>query len=501
MIRYAIFAAVSSKPQAAEDKISLPEQIRLCTQDAASRGWLQTAGPFIVPGHTRTRYINLRDAEQNIPALKDMLDAASRRDFDILLLYHYNRLRELLDPVAKTLQAYGIQLTAHTSWTEPQPPETYDPLSDIGTTLRFASSFTSAAEITEFRRRYRQGMPARILKGLNKGKIPYGYRKPPGHEYDRKAIVEPHPLHAPTVITIKDLFLQGQSLWQIAHTLNAKNIPSPRGKTWTDVKIRVILKNTFYSGQVFFGKTRIITDPRTDKTRRIPAPPETVTTAKGLHSPLWDAPTQQRIEDEFKKRGKKYAGIRTHRLSHLLYCGTCGSRCWVQYPGGNAKDSTRQWTCSKDSTHVTRKDTQLLPAFVDELTRLLTRAQAAPIPQADTTPEQSATQQNTINELNARLQRIQEAYEANAMTLPEYTTRKTQLKEQLTQAQAQLQHIQNHQHRTAQRLQIIGGFQGILKKIPAYLTQAPPQEVNTQLRAFIHKIIITPTTVTIELIE
>lgn len=499
-MRYAIFAAVSTKPQAAEDKISLPDQIKLCRQDASQRNWLETAGPFIVPGHTRTRYINLRDAESNIPALKQMLDAAARRDFDVLLLYHYNRLRELLDPVAKTLQAYGIQLTAHAQWSEPQPPETYDPLSDVGTTLRFASSFTSNAEITEFRRRYRQGMPARILQGLHKGKVPYGYRKPAGHEFDRKAILEQHPLHAPIVITIKDLFLKGMSLWQIATHLNQKNIPTPRSGKWTDVKVRIILKNNFYSGQVFFGKTRIITDPRTSTTRRIINTPEAITTAPGKHPPLWDQATQQRIEDEFKKRGKKYTGINTHRLSNLLHCGICGSRCWVQYPGGFAKDSSRQWTCSQDHAHVTRKDTELLPAFVDELTRLLTRAQAAPIPQPDTSPDLPAIQ-TTITELNARLQRIQEAYESNAMTLPEYTTRKAQLKDQLKEEEIKLHHNQNQQHRTATRLQIIGGFQGILSQVPAYITQAPPQEVNTQLRAFIHKIIITPTTVTIELIE
>lgn len=502
MIRYSIFAAVSTKPQAAEDKISLPDQIKLCRQDASQRGWKETAGPFTVPGHTRTRYINLRDAEENIPALKQMLDAAARKEFDVLILYHYNRLRELLDPVAKTLQAYGIQLTAHSQWSEPQPPETYDPLSDIGSTLRFASSFTSAAEITEFRRRYKMGMPARIKQGLHKGKIPFGYRKPAGHEYDRKAAVEPHPLHASIVIRIKDLFLQGKSLWQIADALNADHIPSPRGSTWTDVKVRVILKNRFYFGEVSFGKTRIITDPRTGQTHRVVNNPEAITTAKGKHPPLWDKATQTRIEAEFKKRGKSYTGIQTHRLSNLLYCGVCGARCWVFYHGGRAVDRYRRWVCSKDINHVNIKDNILLPRFIEQLHQTLQHATNAPLPQPDLHPEQSAAQsKNAIAELTARLQRNHEAYEAGAMDIPEYMARKAQLKALLKEEENKLEATETSQDRSAQRLQVIGGFAGILDKIPQYITEAEPQEVNNQLRAFIQKIIITPDHIHIELIE
>lgn len=501
MIRFAIFAAVSTKAQAAQDKISLPDQIRLCQQDGLTRNWKQTAGPFIVPGHTRTRYINLRDAENLIVnpdgtrPIKDLLDSAQRKEYDILILYHYNRLRELLEPIAKTLSAYRIQIVSHTQWTEPQPPETYDPLSDIGTTLRFATGFASAAEITELRRRYKIGMPARTLKGLHKGAIPYGYRKPPGHEYDRKAHLIPHPVTSPILIHIKDLFLQGQSLWQIAQTLNDQNIPSPRGGTWTDVKVRALLKNTFYSGTVAFGKTRLTTDPRTGLSRSLPNT-SNIITAKGLHTPLWDQATQTRIDDEFKKRGRSYAGRRTHTLSHLLYCGQCGSRCWVNYSGGRAVDKNRIWSCSQDPAHVTRKDTELLPAFAAQLQTTLTSIPAViPPPPVPNDPT------HTIAEIQTRLTRIQDAYETGAMELPQYTARReqllTSLKEHQTQQQQQTTAHQLHQ----QRRQTLTGIANILHQIPAYITQAPPQQVNTQLRTIIQKIIITPTTLSIELIE
>ena len=87
------------------------------------------------------------------------------------------------------------------------------------------------------------------------------------------------------------------------------------------------------------------------------------------------------------------------------------------------------------------------------------------------------------------------------MDIPEYAQRKSELKSQLKEEQTRLEEAQSTQGNTVIRLQIIGGFKGILKKLPNYITQADPQEVNNQLRTFISKIIISPTTVKIELID
>ena len=336
--------------------------------------------------------------------------------------------------------------------------------------------------------------------GLHKGGIPYGYRKPPGHEYDRKAVLITHPTKSSIVIRIKEMFLAGKSLPQIAAALNDDGIPSPRRGTWTDVKVRTILKNTFYSGEVYFGKTKVIIDPRTDISHRVKNDPDAVIIGKGKHIPLWDKPTQKRIEAEFKKRGQNYAGVRTQRLSHLLYCASCGARVWVQYPGGYYTDKGRRWACSQSPSHVTVKDSDLLPRFVTELTRLLQQADTAPIPARDNTALLQHIQ-DSITELTRRLDRNHEAFEAGVMDIPEYAQRKSELKSQLKEEQTRLEEAQSTQGNTVIRLQIIGGFKGILKKLPNYITQADPQEVNNQLRTFISKIIISPTTVKIELID
>ena len=493
MIRFAIWAAVSSKPQAAEDKVSIPDQIRTCRQDGTSRGWQET-GLYAVLGESRTRWINLRDAEDAITnpdgarPLHEMLNAAQRRDFDILLLYHYNRFRELLDPVAQTLSAYGVQLVSHCQWVEPQHPDPYDPLSDIGNTVRFASGFTSRAEIVEFRRRFKVGMPARILRGLPKGTIPYGYRKPPGRETDRKAIPIADPAKSRVVLHIKDLFLAGRSLWQIAHQLNHEGLRTPRDREWSDMTVRLILKRRFYAGEVSFGHTRSVLDPRNGSVKSVENDPARVVTAKGLHEPLWDMATQSQIEAEFKRRGGRgYAGIKTQRLSHLLYCGICGARCWVGYPGGYS-DAHRRWVCSVDMSHVKFKDNILVPRVVEELKeRMIDHKDGIRLPAAaDTGPQTEAS----IVDLQARKTRLVDALEAGALDPATYAARVKPIDKHIAQLTKDLAEASRTSDLARGRQAAFEALARTIKTTPDYLLHAPAQEVNTQLCQLIEKIII-----------
>lgn len=75
--RAAIWVAVSTQEQAAEDKVSLEVQEEKCRQLIQSRGWQEAAGPYVVPGQSRTRWVNLRDAEQAIP---NYLELAPRKE-------------------------------------------------------------------------------------------------------------------------------------------------------------------------------------------------------------------------------------------------------------------------------------------------------------------------------------------------------------------------------------------------------------------------------------
>ena len=53
-LRIARWAAVSTDSQAAPDKVSITIQLEKAAAVASSRGWVETAGPYIVTGESRT---------------------------------------------------------------------------------------------------------------------------------------------------------------------------------------------------------------------------------------------------------------------------------------------------------------------------------------------------------------------------------------------------------------------------------------------------------------
>src|SRR5687767_1670139 len=94
MIRYARWAAVSTADQA--KKVSIDVQLAKGLETAKLYGWVETHAPFVVPGESRTKYISLYHAEKEIPQLREMLESASRGEFDVLYVYDLNRFRNLM---------------------------------------------------------------------------------------------------------------------------------------------------------------------------------------------------------------------------------------------------------------------------------------------------------------------------------------------------------------------------------------------------------------------
>lgn len=495
-LRYSIFVAVSSKRQAQPDKVSLSEQETRCRAAGKSKGWIDTGLTYIVPGESRTRYVDLSVAEQKIPALKDMLDAAQRKDFDVLILYDYNRLRDLIDPIAKTLMSYGADL-----YSINQPTDlSEDQNNDSASIIQFTAGLTSRLEIATMKRRYRVGMPPRITqKGLPPSRIRYGYRKPPGRETDANAIPEQDPAKAAIVIQIKDLFLSGKSLWQIANHLNAQNIPTPgSAKRWTDVMTRHVLTSRFYCGEIVFGLERRHVDPRTGRVTTVINPPSRVVVGQGKHTPLWDKTTQARIDAEFKRRGRTYSGKRTHRLSNLLYCGICGARVYVKYTGGRVTEEGRLWECKEDNSHVRISDAVLLQRVVDELLPILENVKniKIPLPEIDT-----AQLQATLEDLEARKGRLLDLYEDGKIPMLEYNRRVMSLDIRIFEAQEKLASSENVVERHAERMATLEGLAGIIKKVPKYIFTAPEQNVNTQLCHILERITVTPNSTVLKRLE
>src|SRR5215208_930763 len=93
--RYGILAAVSSDPQAHEDKDSLSDQVDFARNAGLAQGGIETVEPFVLDGYSRTGYFNLSDALEDIPPLAEAIEAAAQNKYDVLIVDNIERLGDL----------------------------------------------------------------------------------------------------------------------------------------------------------------------------------------------------------------------------------------------------------------------------------------------------------------------------------------------------------------------------------------------------------------------
>lgn len=507
MIRYAIWVAVSTQEQATGDKASLVEQEAQCRAKANAKGWLETHAPFVVPGESRTRWVNLRDAEDAIPALHDMLDSAQRGEFDVVVLYDYSRLRELLDQVSRTLAAYHVQLYSIGQPVEPQSPEQFDPyMTDTSNAVQFVSKLTSGAEINALRRRYRLGVPRRVSdKGLHPvGVLPYGYRKPPGRETDRDVVPVLDPAIANVLRLAKDKFLSGMSLPEVVKWMNTTGVKPRKGGSWSWTSLNHILRNPFYAGVVSHGLYRSVRDPRTGNSRvTLTKDRAKILEAEGKHEALWSIEEHRLILDEYKRRWRTYKGSKTHRLSRLLYCGVCGSALHVTYirhTGDEPTDDNRGWYCRQGHGEGRKWETFIMDNLAVQLVadRLVVDIAKQKLSELPNPISHAPEFQKALSDLLERKERLTDALEDGTLDVASYRERVKSLDTRISQVKAELEGVEAELQGAASRHKMFMSLAEAIDTAPDFVFHAPAHEVNTALRLLVARIVVNEGKVTIE---
>lgn len=482
-LRYSTWQAVSSKAQAGANKVSLKVQLEACRNVGNVRGWSHVAD-YTVPGQTRTQWISLYHAEKHIPELHAMLESASRREFDVLVIYDLNRFRDLMRQVFDVLCDCGIQLYILSDPREPVAPSEYtdERKNEVGLTVGLRD-IISRSEITSLRKHYRDKMPKRITDrrlhaGL--GLPPYGYKKPPDQKYDRGAILVQVPEQVRVIKQIKDWFFAGISLTAIADRLNTQGIPSPRGKRWWYSIVAYLLANPFYAGVVSFGSTERIRNRREGIiTRRKHTP----VTAQGVHKPIWDLATHHRIRDELEKRGKAHPGIRTRQLSRLLHCW-CGSVLWAQStPEGN------YWRCSSlKPRHAYIRDDHALQSVTDEVVSALQHLDDLKLQ----TPEDNRAElQAERTSLLAKQKRWMDLYEDGTLSKDALTERIAAIQARIKATEELIQRSEQTLARIASTRHELTALASIAHKLSHYYKTDPPAKVNADLRRILARAVVS----------
>ncbi|PKN93964.1 MAG: hypothetical protein CVU44_06060 [Chloroflexi bacterium HGW-Chloroflexi-6] len=481
-IKYAVWSAVSKDHQAKPDKVSLSEQIAIAHKRSMTKGWESTDLEYIVPGESRTRYVNLRDAENEIPQLKQMLDDAQNGKFNLLVVFDYNRLRDLLDPVAKTLAAYGVQLYSLSQPVEPIPTETFSPYtSDSESIMRGMAQILSRAQISDIQRKIAYAMPKRILGGLPH-MVPHGYIPVQG----RPAIIDP--VRSQACIIAKDMALDGKSLRQICSYLDAEGHPAPKGKRWYPQTVQGILENIYYAGQVTWLNGQITNDPRTGK-RKLKPTPDRAIHAEGKHQALWTLEEHHQLVAEMSKREKNYIGKRAYLFSGLLFCGNCGANMSLHAPRlpGNQYVSPElgRYRCRKNGNSCNViAHTELFPLVLERLRTALLEVESEKI--------NAISPDGDLTELIDRRNRLTEAYLAKAYKLAEYLEIKKDLDSAIEQAEGKVANLEYERSRQAEKIKHVNFILKNWDDFVESLQTDNPQANNQALRSILTRIIISP---------
>lgn len=499
MIRFGIFAAVSSRPQIEGDSLEVQE--RTCREAGISRGWVEGAGPFIVMGESRTKWLSLENAQEHIVnpdgsrPIRELLDQAQSGKYNILITYSYDRLRDLTTQLYSALKRYNVQICSTSEDMNIQEPAKYAPYNDDVKIMNLAMfQMKSSMEISTLQRRRRIGMPGRILKkGLASSIVPYGYRKPAGMEFDRFAVPVPDPVEAQVVTQIKDMYLAGQSLYTIRDELNRQGSRSHDGGPWGRSSIAYILRNPYYAGIARWQYRKTILDPRTGKRRALPSPEGETISAKGAHQPLWDDNTYQSIIAEMSRRAERaYHGpLRTYPLSNLVVCGNCGSTMFHEPPSPKSPHEVYRCKNPKHTPgkHARYRADELMQMVGDELVRQL------PVPttlRRSDAPGPGELLAGSLAELTNRKRRVGDGYDAGIYTLAETAERTAAINTQIEAVQARMAEAQKEMAGRAVFDDTVEGLRAILDKIPEWMAGDDPMTVNRTLRQILEQVVVHP---------
>lgn len=126
----------------------------------------------------------------------------------------------------------------------------------------------------------------------------------------------------------------GRTLREIARTLNAERVPSPRGATWSNATLHVLLHNETYAGRAHYNMraSLIVGDGITKVKRRKTVkrdPSEVISIAV---APIVDGVTFERVQrkldynrETIRKRPRRF-----YLLSGMVFCAKCKRRYTVQ---------------------------------------------------------------------------------------------------------------------------------------------------------------------------
>jgi site-specific DNA recombinase len=309
MKRAAIYCRYSSDLQTER---SIEDQVALC-REVAARDQLAVVLVF------EDRAVSGMAAVDR-PGFQSMLQAASNRLFDVLLVEDLDRFsRDQGDyhSARKQLEFLSIEIVTPTG-----------KVSRIDGSLR---ALMGELFIETLRTHVKRGLAGVVREGRHAGGRAYGYRTIVG----QPGRLEINEDEAEIVREMFSRFVQSETPRAIAASLNARKVPAPRGTRWNASTINGhrargagILYNQLCAGKLVWNRTRMVKAPSNVKRiSRINSPDEhrvvDVPHLRIIDQQTWQAAQTLKEKRQLAHSNRQDRGPRRF-LSGLLRCGSCG---------------------------------------------------------------------------------------------------------------------------------------------------------------------------------
>jgi DNA invertase Pin-like site-specific DNA recombinase len=253
----------------------------------------------------------------------------------------------------------------------------------------------------------KRGKREKTERGEHNGFAPFGYTI-----IDKKLVI--HKENAKLVRTIYDMFINTENIKHICNTLNDLGIKSTRGKLWGRKTIKLILTNKTYIGYVKNGDTYY----------------------KGLHEPIIDKKTFEKVQKIWEYRDKHFAKCKeqvqhNHWLRGILKCGKCGYGMYYfkRKDRDYAIFQCGGYTHGRCDSHYLRVD-ETEKVIIEQIMQDFTKKVDIDISKKDNNSEYDVALTN-LKLLKKKLDRIKESYINGIDTLEEYKENKKKIQQQI----------------------------------------------------------------------
>lgn len=441
------YIRVSTKGQAAEDKVSLREQKQDIEDYCAKMRW-ELRSIYEDAGISGT-HIEGRDA------FNQMLADANNHKFDVIVGWTSDRLARNVVEMMNTrenLKTANVQITTVKEPTEIVDPRLFQFEKNSGFKKMPELIYAVKAEADNVSRTQRFDMGKRgcAKDGKIPCRAPYGYRRYSTYnsQIKRKEYhVDVVEIEEKTIVFIFDKYdKESIGIRKIAETLNEMQIKAPSGGTWNYSSVKYVLQNPTYVGLVRWG-WRLSESKKS--IARLQAGHEGLLT-EGVHKSIIDHDLFMRVQTKLasrKKLGGRAVASKRGLLVGIAKCGRCGGGTfitkfphWLAYKKPRAEREkykpSEMYMCSSYSSRGKSGCSKRWVMYKDKLEKIvISKVKSLANSQAtrkaylgeitkdnsDLIKKEIATLEASMGELQATRLRIKQAYGKGVIQLEEYS--------------------------------------------------------------------------------